>query len=335
MTVHVLIVKTSSLGDVIHTLPALTDALRAIPGIRFDWAVEESFAEIPGWHPAVDRVIPVAIRRWRRTLWQRDSREQWRECKRALRHRSYDTVIDAQGLLKSAFLARQVPAPRCGPDRHSAREGLAALCYHKRIAVPREMHAVERTRLLFARALDYPSPKEQGDYGVRASLQGTAAELPGGLLFFHSTARAEKLWPEASWVELADTAGAAGYRVWLPWGSEAERQRAQRIATQAENAEVLPRLSLEELASMLLGATGAIALDTGLGHLSAALDVPTVSLYGPTRIDLVGAYGASQAHIQSPVGPDDTGDPAAMMASITPQQVWQSLRQVLPGSAGR
>ncbi|RLQ22127.1 lipopolysaccharide heptosyltransferase I [Seongchinamella sediminis] len=328
---HVLLVKMSSLGDVVHTLPALTDAAANVPGIRFDWVVEEAFAEIPAWHPAVDKVIPIALRRWRKHLLRELTGPEWRDCRNQLRRGHYDAVIDAQGLLKSALVARLVKAPIFGLDRHSAREGLAALAYQHRIAVPRDMHAVERTRSLFATALNYPLPASRGDYGVREGLMGGKSHRSGGLLFFHGTARAEKLWPEDHWIELARLAGAADYPVWLPWGSEQERERAERIASACDSASVLPRLDLVGIAGLLLEANGAVAVDTGLGHLAAALDVPTVSLYGPTSTRLIGAYGKNQVHIESRLGLADTSDPLAMMRSITPAQVWSELQPVIGG----
>ena len=272
---RVLVVKMSSLGDVIHTLPALSDAARAIPGISFDWVVEEAFAEIPGWHPSVDKVIRVAIRRWRKRPFRDFRGPEWRRARDALRCHHYDAVIDAQGLLKSAVITRLVKAPRYGMDSQSVRERFAALAYHHRIHVPREMHAVERIRLLFARALNYPLPDGPGDYGLRENLVRSTQELAPGLLFFHGTARAEKLWPEDHWIELIALATGQGYSVWLPWGSELERERAQRLAGHREAGQVpvvkvLPRLDLLGLATMLLQASGAVAVDTGLGHLSAA-----------------------------------------------------------------
>ena len=151
---RVLIVKMSSLGDVIHTLPALTDAMAARPELRFDWIVEEAFSEVPGWHPAVERVIPIALRRWRKQPLSSFSGPEWRDFRRTLGAAHYDRVIDAQGLIKSALVSRLARAPVYGFDRHSAREGAAALAYQNRIPVPRQMHAVERTRQLFAGALD-------------------------------------------------------------------------------------------------------------------------------------------------------------------------------------
>ncbi|MEH6580569.1 MAG: lipopolysaccharide heptosyltransferase I [Halioglobus sp.] len=330
---RVLVVKMSSLGDVIHTLPALSDAAAAIPGIRFDWVVEEAFAEIPAWHPAVDKVIPIALRRWRKSPLKSFSGPEWKSFRTALDRRQYDAVIDAQGLLKSAFVSRLVRAPRFGMDKQSLREPLARFFYHHNISVPLQMHAVERIRRLFSQALNYPLSSGSGDYGVRANLKSSADKLPASLLFFHGTARDEKLWPEGHWVELAGLAMERGYQVWLPWGNQPERDRAQRIAERASNAQVLPRLDLLGLASMLMEVDGAVAVDTGLAHLSAALDVPTVSLYGPTSIDLIGAYGRNQIHIPSPVGADDTDDPLAMMRSISAQQVWDELATLLPAGA--
>jgi heptosyltransferase-1 len=323
---RVLVVKMSSLGDVIHALPALTDAARALPGIRFDWVVEEAFSEIPGWHTAVDEVIPIALRRWRRHPLRDFRGPEWQRCKAALRRHRYDLVIDAQGLLKSAFVARLVRAPVWGLDRASIRERLAACTYHHHVSVPREMHAVERVRMLFARVLGYPLPRARGEYGVRQNLAPGGEGQPPALLFCHGTARAEKLWPESHWAELARLAAGGGYTVWLPWGCERERERAQRIAGQVQAARVLPQLDLRGVAGMLLQVDGAVAVDTGLGHLAAALDVPAVSLYGPTSTRLVGTYGRNQRHIQSPLA---AADAAARMAAIDAARVWQELRALL------
>lgn len=293
---RVLLIKTSSLGDVIHTLPALTDAARAIPGIQFDWVVEEGFAEIPAWHPAVAQVIPVAIRRWRKNLWQTIKTGEWRRFKQRLGETRYDLVIDAQGLLKSAWLTRYVKAPVAGLDRDSAREPLASRFYNRAYAVPKEQHALERVRQLFAQALDYPLPAGIGDYGLNRAQLADSAPQPY-LLFLHGTTWASKHWPEANWRALAEQMSEQGWAIRLPWGNELEKARAERIAAGIEHTAVLPKLNLAGVAKVIAGASACVAVDTGLGHLAAALDVPSISLYGPTLPGRVGAYGRSQVHL--------------------------------------
>jgi len=305
--VRVLLIKTSSLGDVIHTLPALTDAARAIPGIRFDWVVEEGFAEIPAWHPAVEQVIPVAIRRWRKhplTAWRSG---EWAACKRRLRAPGYDLVIDAQGLLKSAWLTRYTQAPVAGLDRDSAREPLAARFYDRRYKVPREGHALQRTRRLFAEALGYALVDEIGDYGLDRQALASASDTPY-LMFLHGSTWPSKHWPEAQWRLLAEHVSARGLALRLPWGNAEEKARAERLVAGLPGAEVLPRLNLAGVAGVIAGARACVAVDTGLGHLAAALDVPSISLYGPTRPERVGAYGRSQVHLCSTAPGAGAGD---------------------------
>lgn len=195
---RVLIIKTSSMGDVIHTLPALTDAGNAIPGIQFDWVVEESLAEIPRWHPLVDRVIPVALRRWRKNIFSAETRLEWQQCRALLRARQYDLVIDAQGLLKSAWLVWIAKGKRCGLDWQSAREPLASLFYQQQCAAGKvkEVHAVTRARRLFSQALGYPLPTTQVDYGVEKSQFNVAKNTNEYVVFLHGTTWATKHWPE-------------------------------------------------------------------------------------------------------------------------------------------
>jgi heptosyltransferase-1 len=293
--VRVLIIKTSSLGDVIHTLPALTDAAHAIPGIQFDWVVEEGFAEIPSWHPAVDQVIPVAIRRWRKNLWQTIKSGEWKAFKQRLRARKYDLVIDAQGLVKSAWLTRYVKAPVAGLDRYSAREGWASRFYDRPLSVAVGQHAVERVRQLFAMALAYDLPEGIGNYGLDLDRLQLPAAAPY-VVFLHGTTWATKHWPEAYWRELAERLGRRKLQVRLPWGNPAEKARAERIAQGLNNCQVLPKLNLAGVARVLGAAKACVAVDTGLGHLAAALDVPTISLFGPTNPGLTGAYGRVQVH---------------------------------------
>ncbi|MBW1254724.1 lipopolysaccharide heptosyltransferase RfaC [Pantoea allii] len=299
---HVLIVKTSSMGDVLHTLPALTDAMYALPGIRFDWVVEENFAQIPSWHPAVEKVLPVAIRRWRKHWFGSQQREERVQFKRELQSREYDVVIDAQGLIKSAALVtRLAKGVKHGLDNRSAREPFASWWYDKKHDVSKKQHAVERTRELFAKSLGYDKPHTQGDYAIAEHFQKHLASRENPyLVFLHATTRDNKHWPEAHWRDLIERIQPTGLRVKLPWGAEHEHQRALRLAEGFEHVEVLPRLSLEAVAQQLAGADAVVSVDTGLSHLTAALDRPNITLYGPTDPGLIGGYGQNQ-HILRPV----------------------------------
>ncbi|MFV9689108.1 lipopolysaccharide heptosyltransferase 1 [Pantoea graminicola] len=299
---HVLIVKTSSMGDVLHSLPALTDAMHAIPGIRFDWVVEENFAQIPGWHPAVDRVLPVAIRRWRKHWFGSQQREERVLFKRALQSRQYDIVIDAQGLIKSAALVtRLAKGVKHGQDSRSAREPFASWWFDVRHEVSRQQHAVERTRELFAKSLGYEKPQHQGDYAIAGHfLHHLPADAHHYLVFLHATTRDNKHWPESHWRQLIALMQPSGLRVKLPWGAEHEHQRALRLAEGFAHVEVLPKLTLEAVARQLAGARAVVSVDTGLSHLTAALDRPNLTLYGPTDPGLIGGYGQNQQALSAP-----------------------------------
>lgn len=291
----ILLVKTSSLGDVIHQLPVVTDIRAHFPDAHIDWVVEENFAELPALHPGIRRVIPVAVRRWRRALL---SPASWREMaafRQALQSLRYDLILDSQGLIKSAVISLLASGPRCGYDRTSAREPIASLAYDKTLAIPKNLHAVERNRRLAGRALGY-EPESPVDYGVATP----RAELPwlGSqpyVVLLHATSRADKEWPEPDWLELAAHLHAAGLRCVLTWGSQQERVRSERLAAQMANAVVAPRLNLTQAAALLGNARAVVGVDTGLTHLAAALKVPVVALYCASEPGLTGVYSAGSA----------------------------------------
>lgn len=333
---RVLLVKTSSLGDVIHSLPALTDAAAAVAEIRFDWLVEEGFSAIPGWHPAVERVIPIALRRWRREWRRAFRRGEIHDFVRDLRSRPYDCVIDAQGLLKSALPALLARGPSAGYDHCCAREPWVSWSYRRRHPVSRELHAVERIRRLFAAALGYTPPEGEPDYGIRPGARPPEPDRPY-LLFLHGTTWHSKQWPPLYWAALAALAATAGYRVLFPWHSAEERLRAERIIQVAETGELLPREELGGLAAWIGGAAGVVGVDTGLAHLAAALGTPALTLYGPTRVDLTGAVGPRQRNLAVgfPCAPcrhrecDFRGESEvepACFATLPPDLVWEALR---------
>ncbi|EPF2242906.1 lipopolysaccharide heptosyltransferase RfaC [Citrobacter werkmanii] len=315
---RVLIVKTSSMGDVLHTLPALTDAQQAIPDIHFDWVVEEGFAQIPSWHSAVDRVIPVAIRRWRKAWFSAPIKAERKAFRDAVRLQQYDAIIDAQGLVKSAALVtRLAHGIKHGMDWSTAREPLASLFYNRKHHIARQQHAVERTRELFAKSLGYTKPQSQGDYAIAQHfLTEVNADTEQYAVFLHATTRDDKHWPEANWRELIGLLNNAGIRIKLPWGAAHEEARAKRLAEGFTYVDILPRMSLEEVARVLAGAKFVVSVDTGLSHLTAALDRPNITLYGPTDPGLIGGYGKNQYTQQSHSGKLQDLDASLVNASL-------------------
>jgi len=327
---RVLLVKTSSMGDLIHCLPALTDARQALPSLRVDWVCEESFAQIPTWHPAVDKVLPVAVRRWRKRFWPLLGNDEWQAFKQSVRQTDYDLVMDAQGLLKSAWLSRVSSVPIAGFDSASAREPLASRFYQRRFFVDKNQHAIHRLRQLFALALDYPLPVGAPDYGLsrQAFMQQNSEPY---LLFLHGTTWLSKHWPEPFWRTLLEQ---ITLPVRLPFGNAEEHARAQRLAAGLEQVQVLPPLDLNGMAQVIAGARACVAVDSGLGHLAAALSVPCLSLYGPTLPARVGTLGSHQMHLCATgvnAGQGDRNKPC--FDSLSPEQVSKALQTLLDESA--
>ncbi len=296
---RILLVKTSSLGDVIHNLPVATDLRRRFPDAVIDWMVEESFADLPRLHPAVRRVIPVAVRRWRKHPFSGTTWREIAEFRRAASADSYDVVLDTQGLLKSALLARQARGSRLGHAADSAREPLAARFYDRTFSIPKNLHAVERNRRLAAAAFGYAADELPLDYGIaRPAL--SAPWLPSGsasdyAVLLTATSRADKEWPEADWLALGQALIAMGMRCVLPGGSAAERERAARLAATLGRAVAAPPLNLRELAGLMAGARLVIGVDTGLTHLAAALDRPTVAIFCGSDPTLTGVFAGARA----------------------------------------
>ncbi len=301
---RVLLIKMSSMGDVIHTLPALTDAQRVFPDIQFDWVVEPGFAEIPHWHPAVKNVLQASIRRWRKDPWQSFKQGEWQTFLRKLRYTTYDAVIDAQGLVKSALVTRFAKGPTYGLGYKSTRGKLVSIAYQHAFDVAQDQHAVEKTRQLFSQVFHYPHPKTVPDYGIDKKRLADISYGENTVIFLHGTTWVTKHWPQQYWQELAYLVGQQGLRVLLPWGNDKELQRAQSIRTFCQQRggsnlpEVLPKLTLGEITSLLSKAKGIVGVDTGFSHIAAAMAVPTISLYGPTDPALIGAYGPNQQHLK-------------------------------------
>jgi heptosyltransferase-1 len=307
---RVLIVKTSSMGDVIHTFPAVEDALAARPGIEFGWCVEEGFAGIVALHPGIRAVHPVALRRWRKKLL---SPGTWREAaalRRDLRGAGYDLVLDAQGLLKSAVVARLAGAPVAGYDAASAREPLAARFYGRRIGVAKDLHAIERTRRLFGQVLSYAPDLSRLGSGILPPASGYVA--PDGqrtAFLLHGASRDDKKWSVENWRETAALSVDRGLTPVTTWSNEAEKEIADAIRAAVPQTVVIARSPLPDIAGAIGRSNLAIGVDTGLTHLAAAFGIPTVAVFLSTMPGLTGPRGACASSLAAgpgkPVRPRD------------------------------
>lgn len=284
----ILFIKTTSLGDVIHHMPAIAEARRHCPDARFAWLVEEAFAPLVALHPAVDAVLPVAWRRWRKSLLSPGTIGEIVDSLRAIRARRYDEIVDSQGLFRSAMIARMARGRRHGYDRSSIREPFASIFYDVRHRVSRTLHAVERNRTLTGLALGY-RPEGAPDFGLdraRFTMPG-----PRYAVLLHATARVEKQWREENWIALGRSLAAAGLEPVLPWGTAEEHARSERLAQTLPGARVPQRAPLDSAARLIANAQVVVGVDTGLLHLAAALGVPLVAIFAASSPALTRPVG--------------------------------------------
>jgi heptosyltransferase I len=331
---RVLIVKMSSLGDIIHTLPAITDAAYNVKDIKIDWVVEEAYADILDLHKHIDKVIPCKLRLWRKKPFY--YKKEWLKFKEDLLSTRYDLVIDAQGLLKSAFIVRQVSAPSAGYSYKSCTESISMLAYDYKYFVPNQQHIINKTRGLFALALKYTYNSKVLDYGLKVMPESSTQNKY--LIFAHGTTWKNKYWPYPYWRVLAKIAHAEGIQVKLPWGNELEKEQAEKVAAGLSNTSLLPKTSLKDMAQVISKSTAVIGVDTGFVHLAAALDIPSIELFGATDAQKVGGIG--QKHIIITSGQTlkcmpcwkrkcthkDADTYATCMHGITPARVWKLLQ---------
>lgn len=295
---RILIVKLSSLGDVVQTLPVLHDVHANVPGAQVDWVVEEAFQDLVRRAGGLHRVLPVAERRWRKTRWSPATRAEVRAHRTALREAAYDAVIDCQGLVKSAWVARQA---RLAPGGFTASFGnRSELCgwewpvrwmLQRPIPMPKRIHAVARTRLLAARALGYDA-RGVLDAPPVYPWQADGALEPPQVLLAHGTTRADNEWPQGHWCELARRLAGEGFEVVLPHASPAEEALAHSVATCAgSRGRVLPRMRLAELLDAMARCAGVVGVDSGVSHMGIALDLPLVQVFSQPRVWRAGPVG--------------------------------------------
>jgi heptosyltransferase-1 len=287
---RILIVKTSSMGDVVHALPVVRDVRRAFPNAEIEWLVESAFAGIVRMHPGVNRVLPLNFRRWRRKLFDADTWRAMRALRAQLRERPYDCVLDLQGLFKSAIWGRQAAGPLMGYDSSSGRDPIAPWLYQRKAKVSLQLHAIDRCRQLAATHLGYPTPTDAPVFGIRAGESVWRVRGGPSAALIPCASRPEKIWPEARWIAVGKRIKAMGLSPLVIWGTEEEQVRAERIAAGCEG-EVPPFLNVPDMAALLAGTKRVVGLDTGFSHLAAALGKPTIGIYCDHEPGLAGIVG--------------------------------------------
>ncbi len=278
---RVLIVKLSSLGDVVHAMPVVHDIRGAFAGAVIDWVVEPAFAPLVRRVDGVHEAIECPLRRWSRAWWTRTVWAEGWAFRARLRRIRYDAVLDLQGLTKSALVARMARGVRYGLANRTdgaSHEPPARWLVDRAIRIEPRIHALDRSRVLASRALGYAlaGPPIFGLHARPADLSGGAPVL----VLVHGTSREDKLWPEADWIELGRRAIGEGWRIALPQAGAVEAERAGRMAAAlGRSAEVWPAMGLDALVDRLGGVQGVVGVDSGLSHIAVALDLPHVQVY--------------------------------------------------------
>ncbi len=285
------------MGDLMHALPALTEAEQNIKDIRFDWVVDKAFSSVPSWHPAVDKIIQTDHRNWKKQLFSSKSREALNLVKKEINATDYDFVVDMQNNLKSAFLSFLSDHKITGMDASSSREYPAHWAYSNKVKINKSLHAIDRQKELLASSLGYSSTSDI-NYGIsKVKFLEPVMALPDNyVVFVQNASWPTKQWPIDCWKELVKHFNDCGVNVLLPSGNKEELLRAKEIASVSEKATALEILPLNEVAYIIDNADYCICSDTGLAHLSAVVNTPSLTLYGPTDTNLIGTKGNNQSH---------------------------------------
>lgn len=342
----VLLIKTSSMGDVIHTLPALTDAYQTIPTLEVDWVIEPTFADIASWHPAVKNIIPFNLRKWRHHLFAKETWLSFFQFWRQLRKKKYDLIIDAQGLVKSLCIALCAHGPTHGYGKNAIRDPLCSYFYRHRYGLihSEQENAIQKNRVFFSKILGYPKPTIEHNFSIDTTKLKVLDFLleKNYLVFLHGTTWDTKLYPEEYWQALVTHCDKHAITVYLPWGNDTEKNRAETLAKNSVFAKVLPKLSISTMATVLNNAMAIVSVDTGFGHLCAALEKPTIALYGPTDAKRLAIAGNNQLLLQAdfPCSPCNSRDclyakthtvtiMPPCFSTIGPDRVWLALLKII------
>jgi heptosyltransferase-1 len=314
MPLNILIIKTSSLGDVLHGLAVVSDIKRNYPDSTIDWVVEETYQKTVALNLNINRVIPVAVRRWRKKITQKRTWEEISRSTKQIRTIQYDAVIDLQGLIKSALILKAAKGVKIGFDLGSAREPIASFFYDKKIFIRKDIHMLQRCRALVAKGLDYDQPASPVNYGIRQMGVSRRRDLA---VILTGTAQQKKLWPESDWETVVRFLLSKGFECNFSWGNDEERQRCKRIISKTKG-RLVPLQPIEKLAGLMATATIVIGVDTGLLHLAATQETP-----------LVGIYGASDPKKTGPISMGEFRITGSIDGFPTPPEVVNAINELI------
>jgi heptosyltransferase I len=293
---RILLVKMSSMGDIIHNMPMIHDIKTHFPNAQIDWVVEEAFVDLARLNPLVNNVIPIALRRWKKSIFSKKNWAEFFAFKKQLQAQTYDYILDTQGLIKSALIAKLAHGNSYGQNAQTSHEYPAHWFLNRTFNIPKNLHAITRNRMLAGLSLDYAVNDAQINYDIALTkFEENVINLlpPNCIMLVHSTAREAKHWPNENWVKLGQFLNAQAYALALPWGNDIEKERAETIASQLKNAIVLPKLSIVQLTYLLAKTKACIGLDTGLTHIATAINRPTLAIFTDTHIWQAGTMPAA------------------------------------------
>ena len=316
---RVLLIKLTSMGDLMHALPAITEAKSKYEDIEFDWVIDKNFSSVAKWHPSVINTIETNHRKWKTNIFSSEVRKEIKDIRSKINEASYDFVVDMQNNLKSAFVSYNSKQEVYGMDKNSAREFPAHLAYKNKIEVDKSLHAVLRQKILLSSSLGYETNLEINDYGIeKIAFKKPDFDLPDNYcVLVQNASWPTKLWSVQKWQDLIDYLEQKNITCLLPSGTIKEKLRAETIASKSNLAKALDVMDLNKVAYLIDNANFCVCSDTGLAHLSAVVGTPSTTLYGPTDVNLIGTFGKNQAHL---IG--DNGD----MEAISVERVISSLR---------
>lgn len=278
------IVKLSAMGDIIHAMVALQFIKKALPNSQIDWVVESAFVDVLKNNPHVYNILPLNLKSIKKK--KSEIFTQYKILKEYSKN-NYDIVIDAQGLLKSAIVAKIIGAKTiAGFDKESIREGIASFFYNKKVHISYDANTIDRNVAVLCEPLGISVSSKDILEKEKFLFSSSVVEyLPHSFnIFVIGSTWESRNYPKERFVEIAE---ALKTKTYIVWGSEEEHKKALWMQEQSKYLHILPRGSLDELKYVISKCALLIGNDTGPTHMAWGLNVPSITIFGPTPTNRV------------------------------------------------